>query len=424
MFKNMLNIKPCKVVFIIFIGALLLRLGYVTFFPQVSIAHDALDYDSLGKQIADGKGFSQLDGSPTAHRPPLYPFILSIFYYLLGHNYLAIRIFQSLVSASFCLLIYIIAGQLTDKRIAICASMLAAIYPAFISYSGLILTEIITGFLILMTVYFLITALQKNVLGSYIFSGIFLGLLILCRQEMLLLIIILPLALMIMHRNKQKIGLYSLMVAVTAVLVISPWTIRNYYQFKAVVPVATSTGATFWKDTHPANFLEWNGTSEYEPVKTLVKTLDIEKAESQIFLDRVLMKEGLKNIRLHPFIYARLCSEHLIRFLVGSHSDSFLITRDSFVNVISRREFGTLLIKLFLLGINLSLLSLAVFGIVLSRARLKSLFFMLLPILYVMGIHTIFFGTARYQVPVMPLVLIFSVMGIEAIRKYYYEKGI
>jgi 4-amino-4-deoxy-L-arabinose transferase-like glycosyltransferase len=421
----MLNIKPCKGIFIIFIGALVLRLCYVVFFPQVIVAHDASDYDNLGRQIADGKGFSQLDGAPTAHRPPLYPFVLSIFYYLFGHNYLAVRIFQSFISASFCPLIYILAKQLLmDKRIAVCASALAAVYPAFISYSGLILTEIITGFLFLAMVYFLIIALQNNVPRFYILSGIFLGLLILCRQEMLLLVIVLPPALMIMHRNKQNIILRSLIVSIMSILVISPWTMRNYCQFKAFVPVATSTGTTFWKDTHPANFLEWEGTSEYEPVKSLLKGLDINKAESQIFLDKALLKEGFRNIISHPFIYARLCLEHLIRFCIGSHSDSFLITRDSFVNVIFRREFGVLLIKLLLLGINLFLLFLAGLGIFVSRPKIKGLFLILLPVLYVAGIHTVFFGTARYHVPVMPLILIFSAMGIKAIGERYYAKSI
>ncbi len=424
MFKNVSNINSGKIVSIIFIIALLLRLGYVIFFPQISVTHDAADYDNLGRQITDGKGFSQPDGSLTAHRPPLYPFILSIFYYLFGHSYLAIRIFQSFISAFFCFLVYIIAAQLTDKRIAAGASLFTALYPAFISYSGLILTEIIAGFLILMMIYFLITALQKDMLKFYIFSGIFLGLLILCRQEMLLLTAIIPFALIITYRSRQKMVLYSLIVAVTAVLIISPWTIRNYHQFKAVIPVATGTGTTFWKDSHPANLLEWDRTSEYEPVKSLVKTMDVEKARSQIFLDRVLMKEGLNNIKSHPFVYIRLCSEHLFRFLVGSHSDSFLVTRGSFADTISRGKFGIVVIKLFLLGINFFLLFLAIFGAIVRRARLGDLVFILIPILYVAAIHTIFFGTVRYQIPVMPFILIFSVIGIMEIKKHCHEKSI
>jgi len=413
---NVSNIKPRNLLFLIFLAALILRLGYVIYLPQVPITTDAIDYDNLASQIADGKGFSHPDGSLTAHRPPLYPFTLAFFYYSFGHNYLIIRIFQAIIGAFCCILIYVITKQLIDHKIALRASVLSVLHPALIFYSGLILTETISGFLVLTALYFLVTALRKDALIFYILFGIFLGLLVLCRQEMLLLVVIFPLLLALAYRYKKKIGLYSLIAAIAAVLVIFPWTMRNHFRFKSVVPVATGTGSTFWKDSHPARFLEWDNLSEYEPVKSLVKDLDLNKAESHIFLDKALFKEGLRNVSQHPFIYMRLCAEHLGRFLIGSYSSAFYMTRDSFAGVISKKEFGVLAVKILLLIISLFLLALAGVGMFVSRAKLKTLLPVLLPIFYVAGIHTIFFGEVRYQVPIMPLILIFSAAGINILN--------
>jgi len=404
-----------KTIILIFIGALVLRLLYVLLAVQLPIIRDSSLYDNLGITIARGDGFSNTFGDPTTQSPPLYPFILAIFYRLFGHSYLAVRIFQSLISASFCLLIYKIAKSLINEKIATWASILCALHPAFISYSGRILTEITAAFLLLMFVLLLHLGLNKGKLWFYVLSGIFLGLLILCRQDMLLLLVILPSSLVLIYRSEQKIFLRALTVTLIAVVTIFPWSLRNYVLFNEIIPVARGGGAILWHATHPAGFVEWQGTSEYEPAKSLIKDLDFTKEETHLYLNKILLKEGLRNIKLHPFIYMKSCTMHLGRFLIGSHSNSFVITKESFKEVINKKRFGVLILKAFLLITNSLLVFLSILGIFKLRKKFKHLFPALLPIFYVAFIHTIFFGTVRYQVQILALGLMFSAVGIESI---------
>jgi len=55
--------------------ALALRLGYVSETPGYVLRHDAIDYDTHARSIANGHGFSKTlaRGRPTAVRPPGYP---------------------------------------------------------------------------------------------------------------------------------------------------------------------------------------------------------------------------------------------------------------------------------------------------------------------------------------------------------------
>ena len=51
-------------------------------------------YDPNARMLAEGKGFSNLDGSPTAYVGPGYSFFLSIIYKTFGINLDTVRIFQ------------------------------------------------------------------------------------------------------------------------------------------------------------------------------------------------------------------------------------------------------------------------------------------------------------------------------------------
>ena len=79
-----------RVALVILAAALMLRVGILVFGPDLVLIGDAGDYDRHAVSIAAGDGYPDTvlaaPGSPTALRPPGYPFWLGGLYALFGDH--------------------------------------------------------------------------------------------------------------------------------------------------------------------------------------------------------------------------------------------------------------------------------------------------------------------------------------------------
>jgi hypothetical protein len=83
---------------IIFVVAFGVRGCAVLSQPETPIA-DPADYHQIAASLADGHGYVNAAGNPTAWRPPGYPAFLSLIYRISGPSVLAATLVQSLVGA-------------------------------------------------------------------------------------------------------------------------------------------------------------------------------------------------------------------------------------------------------------------------------------------------------------------------------------
>ncbi|MCL5935492.1 MAG: hypothetical protein M1543_03250 [Firmicutes bacterium] len=67
--------------------AFVINLSYPHFFKVPPVANDAVQYDTLGWNLAQGKGYLDENGQPSIWRTPGYPVFLAGLYWLFGHNY-------------------------------------------------------------------------------------------------------------------------------------------------------------------------------------------------------------------------------------------------------------------------------------------------------------------------------------------------
>jgi len=74
-----------------------------------------------------------------------------------------------LFSCAFILMVYVVAKEIFNKKVAIISSILCAVAPLFFLYSGYILTEIPSAVFVLLAIY---TYVRKKYLAAGIFSGI------------------------------------------------------------------------------------------------------------------------------------------------------------------------------------------------------------------------------------------------------------
>ncbi|OQC25270.1 MAG: hypothetical protein BWX71_01712 [Deltaproteobacteria bacterium ADurb.Bin072] len=85
---------------IVFLAALIPRVVITLTAPHPPCAHWDVAHDVvIARNLAQGHGFCNEPGHPTAFRYPLVPAILSVFFRVLGERYIPFLLFQSLLGA-------------------------------------------------------------------------------------------------------------------------------------------------------------------------------------------------------------------------------------------------------------------------------------------------------------------------------------
>jgi amino acid transporter len=97
--------------------------------------------------------------------------------------------------------------------------------------------------------------------------------------------------------------------------------------------------------------------------------------------------------------------------------------QDSFTNYIRTKSFLKVAIKTALLVFNTLLVCLGFYGILKASKKnpekRREIIFLSMPIALIMAVHFFLFATLRYQVPIMPFVIIFASNSI----LYFREKN-
>jgi len=398
--KNKQNLYPL----VIFILALLIGLSFTILFKQSKLSPDAFEYDKLGWNLANARGYQIEEGIPDVTREPLYPFFLSGIYFLFGHNYLAVRVFQTIINALTCMLIYLIGKKIFGLKSALIASGVCVFYPAFINYTGFIFTETLFTFLLALAVFILLRAQEKKLKGLYILSGILLGLAILCKAVLIFFPFFISLVLFFTEL-KNKVKVHLLWIIIFSLLVIAPWTIRNYKIFHKVIPIRIGTGFNLWI----GSYLPWEGKNmggkggypegrvkfiETEPLKSLVT------GHSDLEVDTILRQEAIKNIKKNPAGFIKLSLKRAWRLWKQAIGQETLNNKSAFLgNIFAMIHYLFLFFAIY--GIAFTLLN-----------NFKAVIIPLSVILYFTLVYSVGYASPRYHLPALPYLILFASSGL------------
>jgi 4-amino-4-deoxy-L-arabinose transferase-like glycosyltransferase len=281
---------PCQprtlwLVGLLLVLALVLRLGYVAVTPGYIAVDDAHDYDLHARSIAAGQGFAHLGSGPsarTAFRPPGYPYLLAGVYALGGveraedsRRFVVGRVANALVGTVIVALIGVLAAQLFDRRVALVAMGLAAVYLPLILISGSLMSEPLFAALLLGA---LVAAIQhRRSAHRYrwvLLAGVLGGLTILTRANAAILLAPLMVAVWDARpRWSWRALAPPVALVVVALLTVAPWTVRNAVAFGRFVPVTTQLGTALagtYNDAartdreHPASWRSLRRVADYQ----------------------------------------------------------------------------------------------------------------------------------------------------------------
>ena len=227
------------------LGGLVLRLLFLWKLPAVTA--DSFVYGDIAKNWLQHAVYG-LTGrtaiTPTYIRLPGYPAFLAMIFAIFGmEHYRAVLVMQIFVDIGTCFLIADLGRRLIGEKAAKIAFLFAAMCPFFANYAAAALTETWEIFFTVVALDLALVGLQGSRLLPWLECGLAIGAAMLLRPDGSLLLFAIGVYLIAARLwSKQPHRLFyfraALVMAVSAIVLLLPWTCRNYRTFHTFQPLA------------------------------------------------------------------------------------------------------------------------------------------------------------------------------------------
>jgi 4-amino-4-deoxy-L-arabinose transferase-like glycosyltransferase len=284
---------------------------------------EAIYYHQHAAELAAGQGYLHPDtGNPTAFLPPAYPALLAPFYCLLGPSTHIAGLVNAGLAGVAIAGVYTLGRKLWGRQAGVVAAWLLALFPSQVLYASAVQADHLFAALV---PWVMVAALPHppafspqdvqrsrfrfmgGVLGDRrnrsltraalmawrggagVKAGILVGLAALTAGPGLLL---LPAATACWGARlpwRTAVRNAGLAAAAT-VVVLAPWTVRNYVQLGAFVPVSTNGGVNLWigNNGHAGHgWMPWADSHWSYP-------------EDEVAADRQFRAEGVRYLLTEP----------------------------------------------------------------------------------------------------------------------------
>ncbi|HKW14400.1 MAG TPA: glycosyltransferase family 39 protein [Candidatus Krumholzibacteria bacterium] len=365
-------------------------------------------------------------GTDAFFRGPLYPYFLALLYKLSG-NSIAFAIFvQHLIGSLTAGLIYLTARDLFSRRVALVAGITTALYWVLVYMEGDLLLETTFIFLNTLSMYLLLRAMKTNKVSLFAAGGFALGLATIDRPSVMVFFIAVPVAVYLAARQRgasAKSWITRLVVtAVACAIPIAPVMIRNYVVAKAIVPVGASGGVNFWIGNNPnsdgstaivpGTRADWWG-GYFDAIAIAEKDAGHKLNLAQV--SDYYFAKGKQFIREHPDeAWPLMWKKFRMYWGAGERANDKYIY---FFWHLAKMKWVPLP-GFWLVG-PLAFLG----GVLLWRRRSELAMFYLFIIVYSLGVIA-FFVNARFRLPIMPAMTLFSAYACVYIVDAYRKKSL
>jgi len=439
-----------RLLLILFVMAVLVRITYYLIDPNPyhgligkENISDAIEYDILARTLASGGGYGYYPDVPTAFRNPLLPVIAAGVYLFTGPHPVAVQMVMILLGALIPPVLFALARQFVEPASALLAGVVAVFYPSLVVFSVSFMTETPFALLVLLTLlcWSQFSLTNRGGWGLVIAGGVFLGLALLTRSNIMPLLGLWILYLLIdggreRWRNIARFVIFCAM----AFLVTLPWSLRNYRVFGEWAGIATNGGFTLWQRY---NFLPPDGTIDSRQ--------DVQQELKRIYFDcKTRFEAGEDPVEVARPYMAQTVRGYLLR--LGPDQQEYVHSFDGLNEVqVDRRLFSEALSAMVKFPVrsaikvikntikywdphqdpdlihkyrpyNLAFGILAPFmiwGIVLSRTHWRRFMLLYLTIFAFWGVSAFFLLVERYRLPVECLGLIFAATAVMALFRRF-----
>ena len=223
---------------------LAVRALWVALEPATSPVADETMWLTWGTQVLPSPevGFSPLRLRFVFH-PPLYLYFLGLPFALTG-SLVAVQYLQCLVGAMLVPALGLLGRRGFGERAGLAAAGLGAIYPELVWFGSHFWAETLFTVLLWWAIERLAASDARASAAAALGAGMLFGLAILTRETVLYF---LPLAALWLAWGRPGGLRRAALLVAASLLVVVPWTVRNYLVFDALVPVSTAGALNLWQ---------------------------------------------------------------------------------------------------------------------------------------------------------------------------------
>lgn len=373
---------------------------------------DSFAYATFARNIAEFGVYGWTSEQASAFWPVGTSAIYAFLFYLFGDSYVPIVVFNIFISTGIIVLAMRVSRRFFGAQVASLTGIILALWPSLIFYVTILASELPFMFLILAAIDVWSNP-KHSITLSAILAGIFIAGASYIRPIALLLPFIFGITFAFYTKNWRRELLKTIIVSLLMVVLILPWSVRNYHEFGHVIVISTNGSVTLWMGNHPgsdgayAKIPDWaNSMNEYDRSKIMgERAIEYIKAEPIAFVTRSIKK----------FIYQHSYETIAITWNKGGIIKTF-------------GEWAILPLKALCQAYWLAILFFSFIGVVLAFRNLgfleTALHPILVPWLYFSAISAIIVAQDRYHFPAIPFIAIFSAYAIHNLLTLYQEKSL
>ncbi len=232
-----------------------LRVGYAVE-PYQPQSPDSRGYARIAAGLHQDGSFEQRgefaagDVQEASNYAPGLPLFVAGVYELRGEPDIRLaRLMLAVIGSLAVLFGFAIGRRFAGPDAGLIGAALVAVYPAFLEYQGMLMTEPLAATLLSGSMLALMRAADRGTAAAWALAGVAMGLMALVRPEYLFLGVLVPLLAFVLGRGRAG-ALGAGASALAFAVVLAPWTIHNMVVLDRFVPISTGGGKVLYIGTN------------------------------------------------------------------------------------------------------------------------------------------------------------------------------
>jgi len=197
-------------------------------------------YHELALEVAAGQPYATLE------KPWGYAYFAAFWYTLFGDRPWIVLVVQAILNASTPLLVYWLAAQWFDRRIAITAAVLTGLFSFNTVYASTQSSDAMCTWIFMLAVAAFTAALRDRQLRWFAATGLLAGIAPQFRPNLILLPLVLAAMAVVGRAPLRRRVAHATVLAGCAGLALLPWTVRNYRLTHELLPTSVHGAVQLW----------------------------------------------------------------------------------------------------------------------------------------------------------------------------------
>lgn len=364
-----------------------------------TLESDELSYQSMAVNLLAGNGILE-NGNRAFYNAGYSMFILAPLYYIFGENLLAARIANIFLGTLSIVSCYFVAKEAGAGRLGrLLAAAIWALYLPTGIYSVYLAKENLMAPLMLGVMWCALRLITRPSIKVAALCGMLFGLLAMIGNAALSLAGAVAVASILAPTSARQRLILLGGVFVAALLVSSPWMLRNLHVIGAPV-MNTNGGFNLYLGNNPAATGFFVSIADTPRGSTWH---ELRKSSGELGAAETLKKEALSWIKENPREFLALALKKGAYFWTPPFHEGKggnASKAESIVRLVWAIQFVMLVVA-------------AVAGIFLLRPRSRQHLVLWLAIVFYTAVHMIFYVIFRYREPIMPILGVLAALAVE-----------